>query len=113
MLAIGDNARAGFALEKVLLGRYVLKASVVGYRVGQRAIMTDNLDKKVIDVTRDLAATGGMAVDALQNVPSVSVDQNGAVSLRGSTNVKYWWTASPPACPWTSCRPAASRPLKW
>jgi len=111
-----------FALEKVPLGRYILKATVVGYRTGrravalssaapelhlgplrlrtaatklaevvvqgQRAIVTDNLDKKVIDVTKDLTATGGTAVDALQNVPSVTVDQSGAVSLRGSTNVR-------------------------
>ena len=111
-----------FSLEKVPLGSYLLKASVVGYRAGrravaltsaapelhlgplrlrtaatklaevvvkgERAIVTDNLDKKVIDVTKDLTATGGTAVDVLQNVPSVTVDQSGAVSLRGSTNVR-------------------------
>ncbi len=62
---------------------------------GQRAIVTDNLDKKVIDVTKDLTATGGTAVDVLQNVPSVTVDQSGAVSLRGSTNVKIFVDGKP------------------
>ncbi|WP_210521001.1 TonB-dependent receptor domain-containing protein [Hymenobacter terricola] len=118
-----------FSIEKVPFGNYVLRASVVGYRTGQRAvaltvaapnlqmgplrlrvaatklgevvvqgqraIVSDNLDKKVIDVTKDLTATGGTAADVLQNVPSVTVDQNGAVSLRGSTNVKIFVDGKP------------------
>lgn len=62
---------------------------------GQRAIVTDNLEKKVIDVTKDLTATGGTAVDVLQNVPSVTVDQGGAVSLRGSGNVRIFVDGKP------------------
>ncbi|MDB5236053.1 MAG: TonB-dependent receptor, partial [Hymenobacter sp.] len=118
-----------FLVERVPFGNYVLKATVVGYRTGlravavsaaapsvqmgelrlrvaatklsevvvkgERAIVTDNLDKKVIDVTKDLTATGGTATDVLQNVPSVTVDQNGAVSLRGSTSVKIFVDGKP------------------
>jgi hypothetical protein len=44
------------------------------------------IDKKVINVSKNIAATGGSAVDALRNVPSVSVDAEGNVSVRGSSN---------------------------
>lgn len=44
------------------------------------------IDKKVVDVSKDLTASGGTAIDALQNVPSVNVDLEGNVTLRGSSN---------------------------
>lgn len=44
------------------------------------------IDKKVVDVSKDLTAVGGTAIDALQNVPSVNVDLEGNVTLRGSSN---------------------------
>jgi outer membrane receptor protein involved in Fe transport len=44
------------------------------------------IDRKVINVSQDLNAAGGSAVDVLQNTPSVTVDIDGNVSLRGSTN---------------------------
>jgi len=42
------------------------------------------IDKKVVNVSEDLNAAGGTAVDVLENTPSVSVDIEGNVSLRGS-----------------------------
>jgi outer membrane receptor protein involved in Fe transport len=54
---------------------------------GQKEEVVNNLDKKVINVDKNLASATGSAVDVLQNIPSVSVDVNGAISLRGSTNV--------------------------
>ncbi|RKE02093.1 TonB-dependent receptor domain-containing protein [Marinifilum flexuosum] len=44
------------------------------------------IDKKVIPVSRQITAASGNAVDVLENVPSVSVDIEGNVSLRGSSN---------------------------
>jgi len=44
------------------------------------------IDRKVINVSQDLNSAGGSAVDVLQNTPSVTVDIDGNVSLRGSTN---------------------------
>ncbi len=46
------------------------------------------LDKKIFNVGKDLANAGGNAADILGNIPSVSVDVDGAVSLRGTNNVK-------------------------
>lgn len=46
------------------------------------------LDKKIFNVGKDLANAGGNAADVLSNIPAVSVDVDGNVSLRGSNNVK-------------------------
>lgn len=46
------------------------------------------LDKKVYNVGQDGTAKGGTASDVLDNVPSVTVDSDGKVSLRGNDNVK-------------------------
>ncbi len=40
----------------------------------ERPVVSTNLDKRVIDVSKDLTATGGTAIDMLQHVPSVTVD---------------------------------------
>jgi len=44
------------------------------------------IDKKVINVSKDFTTISGTAVDVLQSAPSVTVDVEGNVSLRGSTN---------------------------
>jgi outer membrane receptor for ferrienterochelin and colicins len=46
------------------------------------------LDKKVYNVGSDLMVKGGTVSDVLDNIPSVSVDVEGNVSLRGNDNVK-------------------------
>ncbi len=46
------------------------------------------IDKKVINVKEHYASQSGTAVDALQNIPSITVDVEGNVSLRGSTNFR-------------------------
>ena len=46
------------------------------------------LDKKVYNVGQDMMVKGGTVSDVLDNVPSVSVDIEGNVSLRGSDNIR-------------------------
>ena len=46
------------------------------------------LDKKVYNVGKDLIVRGGTVSDVLDNIPSVTVDSDGAVSLRGNSNVR-------------------------
>ena len=60
---------------------YNLKEIVVQ---GQSAPITYHIDKKVINVSQQITSLSGTAVDVLENVPSVSVDIEGNVSLRGS-----------------------------
>lgn len=54
----------------------------------ERTMVEYQLDKRVVNVDKNLVASGGTATDVLQNVPSVSIDNDGNVSLRGSSNVK-------------------------
>ncbi|WP_277227274.1 TonB-dependent receptor [Hymenobacter sp. YC55] len=54
---------------------------------GERATVEESLDKKVINVEKDLSSVGGTAVNVLQNVPSVAVSPDGTVSMRGSSNI--------------------------
>ncbi len=51
-----------------------------------RSRISYQVDKQVVNVTKDLMASAGSAVDVLENVPSVNVDLNGNVTLRGSSN---------------------------
>lgn len=46
------------------------------------------IDKKVINVKENYTSQSGTAVDVLQNIPSISVDAEGNVCLRGSTNFR-------------------------
>jgi ferric enterobactin receptor len=55
---------------------------------GEKSTMELALDKKVFNVGKDLANAGGTGVDILTNIPSVAVDVEGNVSLRGSNNVR-------------------------
>jgi ferric enterobactin receptor len=55
---------------------------------GEKSKMELTLDKKVFNVGKDLANAGGTAIDILSNVPSIAVDVEGNVSLRGSGNVR-------------------------
>jgi ferric enterobactin receptor len=54
---------------------------------GQKAAVVEDLGKRIINVEKDLGSVGGTAANVLQNVPSVSVDVNGTVSMRGTSNV--------------------------
>lgn len=62
---------------------------------GQRDPVVNGLDKNVINVAKDLASVGGTAVNVLQNIPSVTVDQSGQVSLRGTANVTIYIGGKP------------------
>ncbi|HBR11836.1 MAG TPA: TonB-dependent receptor [Chryseobacterium sp.] len=55
------------------------------------------LDKKTYDPSQDLVSKGGSLQDVLTNVPSVSVDTDGTVSMRGSSNVRFLINGKPSA----------------
>jgi iron complex outermembrane receptor protein len=54
----------------------------------ERSQMVMKLDKRVFNVAKDLTTAGNTAADILNNVPSVNVDPEGNVSLRGSQGVR-------------------------
>lgn len=54
--------------------------------VADKAQVEFKLDKKVVNVSQVISAVGGTAVDVLENTPSVQVDIEGNVTVRGSSN---------------------------
>jgi len=58
---------------------------------------SNRIDRQVYDVKSDVSSTNGSAADALNNVPSVNVDPDGTVSLRGSTKVQILIDGKPSA----------------
>lgn len=50
---------------------------------GQRAAVTTSIDRRTYNVARDLNAATGSIVDVMRNVPSVAVDVEGNISVRG------------------------------
>ncbi|MCK7590491.1 TonB-dependent receptor family protein [Subsaxibacter sp. CAU 1640] len=65
--------------------------------VAERTTVEIKLDKKVYNIGQDLTTSGGTVSDALNNVPSVSVDIEGAISLRGNENVRILINGKPSA----------------
>ncbi len=57
---------------------------------GIRSQMRFELDKKVFSVDASIASAGQSASELLENIPSVEVDQEGEVSLRGNSSVTVW-----------------------
>lgn len=56
-----------------------------------------SIDRRVYDVTQDLQSTTGTAADILNDIPSVEVDADGIVSLRGDSNVTILIDGKPSA----------------
>ena len=52
----------------------------------EKPALTYEIDKKVVNVSQMQTAISGSAVEVLENVPSITVDIEGNVSLRGSSN---------------------------
>jgi len=80
------NPRQGVTdLGKIELERTVLSMEELAVE-GEKPALTYEIDKKVIAVSQMQTVISGTAADVLQNVPSVTVDIQGNVSLRGSSN---------------------------
>lgn len=58
--------------------------------VGQKSAMKLEVDRKTFDVSQLISNAGQSASDVLDNVPSVEVDNDGNVSLRGNSSVEVW-----------------------
>lgn len=57
---------------------------------GVRSQMRFELDRKVFAVDANVTAAGTSASELLESIPSVEVDQDGEVSLRGDSSVTIW-----------------------
>ena len=63
--------------------------------IGERTEVEIRLDKKIYNVGKDIMVRGGSVADVLDNVPSVSVDVEGNVALRGNDNVRILINGKP------------------
>ncbi len=54
----------------------------------ERSTIEQKIDRKVINVGKDLTTTGASASDIMGNIPSVTINQDGDISLRGNDNVR-------------------------
>lgn len=86
---IVSSGKANLNNTTDIQGVVITAASTKPYKV--------ELDKKTYDPSQDLVSKGGSLQDVLQNVPSVSVDTDGTVSMRGSSNVRFLINGKPSA----------------
>ncbi len=61
----------------------------------QRSTFTNSIDRRTFNVGQDVMSKTGSVSELLQNVPSVQVDIDGNVSLRGSDNVMFLINGKP------------------
>ncbi len=73
------------------LGKIFIHSSVKRLKeaevVGEKSEYVNSLDRKVYNLDKNIVNTGGTATEVLRNIPSVTVDIDGNISLRGSGNV--------------------------
>ncbi|ROH99413.1 TonB-dependent receptor [Chryseobacterium daecheongense] len=88
-LSIVPEATGTDLKTQEIQGVVITAASTKPYKV--------ELDKKTYDPSQDIVSRGGNLQDVLANVPSVSVDTDGTVSMRGSSNVRFLINGKPSA----------------
>lgn len=78
--------------NKIDIGEILLLANTEELKaieiVAERSTMEQLVDRKVIKVGKDLSTAGASASDIMNNIPSVNVDQDGNISMRGNENVR-------------------------
>ncbi len=63
----------------------------------QKALVEDRGDKLIYNAEKDISNTGGTAADVLRKVPSLTVDLNGNVQMRGNSNIRILVNGKPSA----------------
>lgn len=76
-----------FSLGKIILGTINVKDIEELTVIGKLEVLSAGIDKKVYNVDQDIAARGAAADEVLNNIPSVTLDEEGRVSLRGEGSV--------------------------
>ncbi|MDN5350089.1 MAG: hypothetical protein PWQ54_1485 [Bacteroidales bacterium] len=56
--------------------------------VAEKSTVEMTLDKRIFNIGKDMSSTAGNAIEVLENIPSVTVDIEGNVSLRGDEGVR-------------------------
>jgi len=99
-IGFGKMIKKGLSIKTdTNLGKIVLAESSEALEeveiIAERTTVEIRLDKKIYNVGKDLTVRGGSVSDVLDNVPSVSVDVEGNVALRGNNNVRILINGKP------------------
>lgn len=85
--------------DVINIGNLELETDAIAFEaleiIGEKSMTQFSLDKKVYNVGKDMATRGGTAQDILDNVPSITVDVEGNVSMRGSGDVRIFIDGRP------------------
>ncbi len=87
-----ENGKVNLGIVTLAEDRELLDEVVVQ---GERSQTEFKLDKRVFNVGKDLSSTGASALEVLNNVPSVNVNIEGEISLRGSSGVQILINGKP------------------
>ena len=99
-ISFESNVKEGVVLRETTdLGTIALGISVAALDevelVAERTEVEIRLDKRVYNVGRDITVRGGSVSDVMDNIPSVSVDVEGNIALRGNDNVRILINGKP------------------
>ncbi|WP_395046309.1 TonB-dependent receptor domain-containing protein [Flavobacterium sp.] len=93
-ITLSTDAKS-FNLKNITLEEEAKELAEVSI-VKEKSTVEQKIDRKVITVGKDLISAGATAADIMNNIPSVTVDQqNNTVSLRGNENVRIFIDGKP------------------
>ena len=95
----GLSVGASIGNSAVNLGDFKLLKSVEQLQevelIEEKALIVQGIDRKIFNVGQDITSTGGSALELMEKLPSVQVDMDGNISLRGSSQVRLYVDGKP------------------
>ena len=89
--------------REIKIGTIYLEAEVAELDsvdvVAERSTIEQRIDRKVVNVGKDLTTAGASASEIMNNIPSLAVDQDGNISMRGNENVRILIDGKPTNIP--------------
>ena len=85
--------------KSVNLGVFKLVKSVEQLQeielIEEKSLIVQGIDRKIFNVGQDITSSGGSAIELMEKLPSVQVDMDGNLSLRGSDQVRLYVDGKP------------------
>ena len=63
--------------------------------IEEKPFIVQGIDRKIFNVDQDITSSGSTALELMEKLPSVEVDIDGNLSLRGSTQVRIYVDGKP------------------
>ncbi|HSM62298.1 MAG TPA: TonB-dependent receptor, partial [Gillisia sp.] len=87
----------------VNIGSIPLEADIASLEdvtiIAERSTIEQKIDRKVINIGKDLTTSGASASDIMGNLPTLTVDQDGNIAMRGNDNVRILVDGKPTSIP--------------